>query len=203
MGNQFVNVHIEVKREHYLNLLCDSEQWSSELKEKVARNEVYYPGEFTLSLPMIQTIHSIFNSTLSGSLKKLLIEAKVHELVALQLHHCYEDKVAGKSNHQRELFHSIREYLLNTFLEEHSLQKIARHFGVNEFLLKKGFKENFQTTVFDFILDQRMEYARRQLLDTKLTIHEVGSMVGYKYPNHFSTAFRKKFGVSPNSLKRS
>ncbi len=32
---------------------------------------------------------------------------------------------------------------------------------------------------------------------------EVSSMVGYKYSNHFSTAFKKRFGICPGSIKRS
>lgn len=202
MGNQFVNVHIEVTRDYYKNLLSDSERWSAELKEKLMRDDVFYPGEFTLSLPMIQTIHAIFNSPLSGSLRKMLIEAKVLELVALQLHRCYEEPVATNTKNQSELFHTIRQYLIDTFLEEHSLQSIAKHFGINEFSLKKGFKENFQTTVFDFLFEQRMEFARRQLLDTSFSVSEVGGQLGYKYSNHFSAAFKKKFGVSPASIKR-
>jgi hypothetical protein len=32
-GQLFTNVHIEIDRVHYTNLLCDSEQWSSELRK--------------------------------------------------------------------------------------------------------------------------------------------------------------------------
>jgi AraC-like DNA-binding protein len=201
MGNQFVNVHIEVNRDYYQNLLCDSEKWAAELKEKISGNEVYYPGEFSLSLQMAQTIHSIFNSPLSGSLKKLVIESKVHELIALQLHHCNEHSQSVIPNNQRDLFHAIRQYLISSFLEDHSLQKISRHFGINEFTLKKGFKETFNSTVFDFIHDQRMNFAHQQLLDTRLSVNEISTQVGYKYPNHFSSAFKRKFGFTPASLK--
>lgn len=201
-GHTFTNVHIEIDREHFVNLLGDSESWSCELRTKIFKNELFYPGEYALSPEMIQTIHEIFNSPLSGSLKQLLIEAKVHELVALQLSHLTAKTSADKQpSAQRDLFYSIHDYLAAHFLHEHSLKEIARNFGINEFALKKGFRENFQTTVFDFLLSQRMEHARQQLLHTEQSVQEVSSQVGYKYPNHFSAAFKKKFGVLPSSLK--
>lgn len=199
-GPVFTNVHIEINREHYANLLCDSEEWSSDLRKKLLDNELFYPGEFTLTADMLRTIHEIFNSPLSGSLKRLLIEARVHELIALQLNQQFHP-VAPTNKKSVDLFYDIQNYLAANFLKEHTLKEIARTFGINEFALKKGFRENFHTTVFDFLLSKRMEHAREQLLNTDSTVREVSTQVGYKYPNHFSTAFRKKFGVSPASLK--
>lgn len=202
MGSQFLNVHVEIARDYYINLLGDSELWSETLREKLLNNGVFYPGEFKLSLPMLQTIHAIFNSSLSGSLKKLLIEAKVHELVVLQLHGSVATTEAKrKANENGELFHTIQQHLDNTFLEEHSLKSIARHFGINEFNLKKGFRENFNTTVFDYILSKRLEHSQQLLQDTNQSITEIGTTVGYKYPNHFSAAFKKKFGFNPSEFR--
>jgi len=201
-NQSFTNVHIEIDRDHYASLLCDSEPWSGALRKKLFENEIFYPGEYSLTTEMIYTIHEIFNSPLSGSLKLLLIEAKVHELMALQLNVLAEKSEPGKQrSSNRDLFFAIYEYLSVNFLQAHSLKEIARKFGVNEFALKKGFRENFKTTVFEFLLNKRMEFAHEQLLHADSTIQEISSRVGYKYPNHFSVAFKKKFGVSPASLK--
>jgi len=203
LGKQFVNVHIEVERSYYLGLLDDNECWSAELKERILNNLVYYPGEFKLSLPMLQTIHQIFNSAMSGSLKRLLIEAKVHELLALQLHSSIASINSGvKQNSSRELFHVIKEYLDKTFLHEHSLKSISRHFGINEFSLKKGFRELTGTSVFDYLLNKRLEYSLQLLQNTDQSITSIGTTVGYKYPNHFSSAFKKKFGYNPVNLRK-
>ena len=151
---------------------------------------------------MMRVIHSIFNSPISGSLKKLLIEAKVHELIALQLNSTV-NVLQGKANPiTTELFQSIRQYLDQTFLQDHSLKNIARHFAINEFSLKKGFKENFNTTVFEYLLNKRLEHGLELLQTGKYCVEEVGSTVGYKYPNHFSTAFKKRFGISPVQVRQ-
>jgi AraC-like DNA-binding protein len=201
MQRTFVNVHVEVKRDYYTSLLCDSERWSAEMKQKLLDSQVFYTGEFQLSLPMMRVIHSIFDSPISGSLKKLLIEAKVHELIALQLNSTV-NVLQGKANPiTTELFQSIRQYLDQTFLQDHSLKNIARHFAINEFSLKKGFKENFNTTVFEYLLNKRLEHGLELLQTGQYCVEEVGSTVGYKYPNHFSTAFKKRFGISPVQVR--
>jgi len=200
MGKSFVNVHIEIERTYYAGLLSDSEKWSAEVRRKILENELYYPGEFSLTLPMMRTIQEIFNSPLSGSLKRLLIEAKVHELVALQLNGCIGESLESGAK-TKDIFVAIRDFIDTTFLQEHSLKSIAREFAINEFALKKGFKEQFNTTVFDYILHKRMEHAQQLLLHSDKTIQQIGREIGYKYTNHFSAAFKSRFGVTPTALR--
>ncbi len=202
-GHAFTNVHIEIDREHYATLLSDTEKWSSDLRKKLVERELFYPEENVLTPEMIRTVHEIFNNPLSGSLKQLFIESKVHELIALQLNNLYgESRLTKQRKSDRDLFYSIHDYLSENFLKEHSLKDIGKHFGVNEFSLKKGFRENFQTTIFDFLLNKRLEHAHELLLHMDQTVHEISSLVGYKYPHHFSVAFKKKFGISPSYLKQ-
>jgi AraC-like DNA-binding protein len=200
MGCSFINVHIEVDKNYYVNLLSEDESWSAQVRETILNNQLYYPGQFALSMPMMQTIHDIFNSPLSGSLKKLLIEAKVHELIALQLNSSLTHQPVKKTKN-RDLFFNIQSYLDQNYLKDHSLKSITKQFGINEFTLKKGFKDNFNTTVFDYILVKRLENARELLLYTDKTIQQIASITGYKYPNHFCTAFKKRFGVTPATVR--
>lgn len=200
MVEKFTNVHIEVERTHYAALLSDTEEWSANLRKKLFESQLYYPGEFKLSQSMMRVIHEIFNSPLTGYLKRVLIEAKVHELIALQLN---GSEISRKetSRNEKDLFVEIKNYLDRTYLNEHSLKSIARQFGLNEFTLKKGFKTNYNTTVFDYLLTKRLEHAHELLLHTTQSIREISLISGYKYSNHFSTAFKKRFGISPFALR--
>ena len=83
----------------------------------------------------------------------------------------------------------------------HSLQSLSRAFCLNEFKLKKGFKELFGDTVFGYIHSLRMQHARSLILDEKMNINKVAGKVGYKNANHFSTAFKKQFGIAPSLIK--
>lgn len=200
MGKEFVNVHIEVKRNYYAQFLPENESWADDLKSRLEKDEVYYPGEFMLTDTMIQSIHTLFNSPLTGSLKKLLIEAKVQELVALQLFSTQDKKWLRTDDKNKQLFHHIHQTLSADFLKPHSLKSICQQFGINEFALKKGFKEHFNTTVFDFLLSKRLEHARHLLISTPLSLVDISQRVGYTHTNHFSTAFKRKFGISPSQV---
>jgi AraC-like DNA-binding protein len=47
-----------------------------------------------------------------------------------------------------------------------------------------------------------MEHGRSLLLDKGMNVSEVAPIVGYRNANHFSTAFKRKFGVNPSRLKQ-
>jgi len=72
---------------------------------------------------------------------------------------------------------------------------------LNEYKLKKGFKELFGTTVFGYIHQIRMDLAKRLLLGTSKTAKEIAYETGYGSPQHFSKAFKEQFGIPPNSIR--
>jgi AraC family transcriptional regulator, transcriptional activator of the genes for pyochelin and ferripyochelin receptors len=203
-----VNVmHLSIDCDYYTGLLCDQERWMAQLKERLLKKEQVLQGDAELTLEMLQVIHSICNNPLRGALGKLMVEAKILELVALQLTQ-FARSVTPKTTPpalalrpaDRDTFYALRDYLAIHFADDLSLRSLSRMFGLNEFKLKKGFKILFQTTVFDYIHQRRMEHARHLLADRKMYVHQVANLVGYKNANHFSTAFKRTFGVKPASL---
>jgi AraC-like DNA-binding protein len=200
--------HINVDRQYYTTLLCDQEKWSSELKEKLLNKEPIQGSmdNMQISPQMFNIVNDILNCPLSGNLRSIIIEAKIIEFIALQLNQMVKDD-HGKATPKmkaadRDALFALKEFLNKTFTKEHSLNTLSRTFGLNEFKLKRGFKELFGTTVFDYLHDLKMEYARQKLSAENVLINEVSGMVGYKNPNHFSTAFKRKYGVNPTQLRR-
>ncbi|MBL0740285.1 helix-turn-helix transcriptional regulator [Chryseolinea lacunae] len=196
-------LHLSVDRLYYCDLLCEKERWSASLKEKLLNRQAVSGAmdNMQMSPRMFGTVHDIMNCTLSGNLRKIVIEAKVLELIAMQLDQLVkrDDTVAVQkiNSKDQDAFYALRDFLHQSFTEDHSLKNLSRTFGLNEFKLKKGFKELFGTTVFDYLHDLKMEHARRMLQDAGAYVNEVSGMVGYKNPNHFSTAFKRKFGINP------
>lgn len=50
---------------------------------------------------------------------------------------------------------------------------------------------------FQYLFDYRMRLAVLYLLDSDMTINDIGIKLGYDYQSHFCTAFKRKYGVSP------
>ncbi|CAM4359043.1 helix-turn-helix domain-containing protein [Gillisia limnaea] len=83
-----------------------------------------------------------------------------------------------------------------------SLKELAHHFGTNEFKLKYGFKELYNTTVFRFQTDERLNKASLLVQNSEMPLKTIASITGFKSFPHFSKAFKKKFGYNPSDLRR-
>lgn len=153
---------------------------------------------------MLFIIREILDSQRQGAFKRMFIEAKVIELLMLQLeqisnHNC--DTFCSLKKSDIDKMYQAKEVILKNLSTPCSLINIAQQVGTNEFTLKKGFKEVFGTTVFGFWNDVKMQQAKRLLLENSMTVSEVSEQIGYKNPQHFSTAFKKYFGTNPSQLK--
>ena len=91
-------------------------------------------------------------------------------------------------------------YLEQHLDEDHSIAALSRKFALNEFKLKRGFKERFGNTVFGFLRQRRMDRARQLLASRRCSVLEAANAVGYTNPSHFARAFRECFGVNPKSF---
>lgn len=69
--------------------------------------------------------------------------------------------------------------------------------------LKQGFKTCFSCTVYEYIVEKRMEMAYRLLQKEKYKVKDVVWMVGYSNTSHFIEAFRKRYGITPPPEKYS
>jgi AraC-like DNA-binding protein len=96
---------------------------------------------------------------------------------------------------------SARE-LINADVSNHIfLKDLARHSGTNECTLKRGFKNIFKITVYQYLLKKRMRRAKQLLLSTKLKEREIAMLCGYESLAGFVTTFRRYFGYSPHQLR--
>lgn len=97
----------------------------------------------------------------------------------------------------RSKMHDAKDIILMHYQNMPSLHELAQMVGTNECTLKKAFKQEFGSTVFQYLFDYRMVLASQYLLDSDLPIADIGIKLGYDYPSHFCTAFKRKYGVSP------
>jgi len=152
-----------------------------------------------------QCINAILNCSLEDSLKVLFLYSKTLELLVLQaetfINAVQYQPVFLKKEYDKERILFARDYLLKNLDAPPTLPELSRIIGINEYKLKKGFKEMFNFTVFQYLAEVRLELAKNYLLENKKSISEIAFELGYSSLQHFSFAFKKKFGVSPNQVK--
>ncbi|WP_339713714.1 AraC family transcriptional regulator [uncultured Kriegella sp.] len=150
-------------------------------------------------------IHEIIDSNWQGHYRKMHINARVLELLLLQLDQFKSDAETkirkGLTKNEEEKIYRAQEYILKHYKRPLTLQSLSQKVGTNEFTLKKGFKSIFGTTVFRYITDLKMDRAKNLLIERQLTVGQVSEIVGYKNPQHFSTAFKKKYGITPGKMR--
>ena len=160
---------------------------------------------FPITQSMLHTINEIINCPWKDQFRQLFLEGKVLELLLMQLDQISPDDTgASKGLHSRtiiEKMHQARNIILNQLNNPMCLSDLAKAVNTNEYTLKKEFKNIFGTTVFGYIRDVQMERAKGLLLNQSLSVNEVSCKVGYKNPQHFSVAFKRKFGINPSQIK--
>lgn len=153
-------------------------------------------------------LEALLNHSYTDSLENIYINAQTQMLLLYSLECMLGDTkevdffqckfLANEADRQKIV--KAREVLLQHIGEPLTIKELSRKVAINECYLKKGFKELFGTTIFDFYQSQRMEHARYLLYEKGLSVTEVSVMLGYSSISHFSTAFKKHTGVKPCEL---
>lgn len=145
-----------------------------------------------------QIVQELLEDDRKGLLKRLFLESKVLELLMLQ----FDSKKSGINNSTiLKKIHLAKDYIINNLDTQISIQELSKKVFLNEFQLKKEFKSNFGTTIFDFAIQQRMVEAKKLLSNTSKPIYEIAELVGYKNPTHFSAAFKKIVKQTPKQYR--
>lgn len=169
-------------------------------------DQLYYTRTGITTAAMQATVHQILNCPYRGLTKRVYLESKVWELMALHL-----DQLMDLSASQRpadlnpedvERIHYAKKVLVSRLGDPPSLIELARLVGINDCKLKFGFRQVFGTTVFGYLHDYRMERSRQLLENGAISVAAAAQAVGYVNRSHFAIAFRKKFGINPSAYRK-
>lgn len=191
-------------RESFLQKIIEEDTpYSERLFKQYNKLEYMNATRHPILPSMLQCIHELNSNSFTGVLQQLYLETKSAELFLLQVQALYTQNQSISSLKQRDIecLHDARLYIEQNYQTPCSIIDLARIVGINQTKLKSGFKKLFGTTVFGYVRDLQMEKAKQLLLDEKLYVNEVADQIGYKHPQHFTVAFKRKFGILPSELK--
>lgn len=201
------SVEIELSLDFLRRIFNNDLEVLQEFGKNIEKNLPAIMGDrsFPITSEMRHILSQIKECTYSGTLKRLFVEAKVVELLTLQINQInnfYPQKKALK-NQDVDKLNDVKDILLRNIHTPYSIEELAKLAGINRTKLQEGFKELFGTTVFGFITDRRLEEARKRIQDSskEVSIAEIATLTGYKNPQHFTAAFKRKFGFLPREIK--
>jgi len=164
------------------------------------KDKKYYK-DAPVSPSMAVVLNQLMNFNLTPSIKNLYFKAKAFELMSL-----YFNKAENPDLEQcpflsdEENIKKIRkakDIVIARMAEPPSLQELSEEIGLSLKKLKEGFKQIYGDSVYSFLFDYKMEYARKLLESGDYNVNEVGLKVGYSTASHFIAGFKKKFGTTP------
>lgn len=90
-----------------------------------------------------------------------------------------------------------KRFVLSDLSRNADMAVAAAHVGLSYAYFSTVFKETAEVAFSDFVRQARMKEASRLLRFGHPSVGEVAKRVGYRYPKHFTRAFKQYFGVSP------
>lgn len=169
-------------------------------------NIIFSDNWGAINLSIQQVIQQIIQSRYNEGLQQLFLLSKSIELLVLSTEAYLAAKPKSnlfiKNNSDKEKIIAARDIINDQLQTPPNLSQISKLIGLNEYKLKHGFKEIFKTTVFNYLAEQRLNLALNYLRDTQKSVAEIAFEMGYSTPQYFNNAFRKKFGITPNSVRK-
>jgi len=188
MSNNFIKRH------------CIDEAYN--IKDQYSLQRFQENFSFPLCIKTQSILSEILSDKRKGLLKRLFLESKTLELIALHLvkpSTC--NPVTTQVDHLIKKLYQAQYLIASDLSVQYSIQELARRTGLNDYILKKEFKRLFGKTVFEYATSSRMDKARELLHHSKKPIYEISEMVGYKNSTHFTAAFKKVEGITPKKYR--
>lgn len=174
---------------------------SAEILENMKNNNFIFlhkqtPPIMTVEMHMI--LKEILGYSKKGIMQKLFIEAKIIKLLILIFEQFNEKDIEEDLSKTPE---TIKKFLDENYHKNLKIEEISKIIGINQNKLRKEFKEQYQTTIVNYISELRMLKAKKMIVNNRIMIKEIAIECGYEYVQNFTRAFKKKFGVSPEKLR--
>ncbi|MBE7384260.1 MAG: helix-turn-helix transcriptional regulator [Leptolyngbya sp. SIO1E4] len=173
--------------------LVQGDDWQQVFSPKVTR-------------AMRAVVQQIIDCPFMGTTKRLYLQSKVFELMALQLDGISNEKTTALSGLLKAdtaaRIHYAAEILRSHLENPPSNTELAQRIGIGLTTLNKGFWTVFGVTPFAYLTRCRMEQAERLLRQPDCTVAEVANQVGYANPAQFAAVFKRQFGMTPRECMR-
>ena len=108
-------------------------------------------------------------------------------------------KVEVESDSRRVL--KVKNYIAKNYMDEIRLNTLADIAGMSPSAFSRFFKLHTGRNLSEYIIEMRLGYASRMLVDTAKSIAEISFQSGFNNLSNFNRIFKKKKGCSPSEFR--
>lgn len=137
-----------------------------------------------------------------GVARQLMLEGLMLQLLGhgLSAHHDSAQPGNAPVRGEQHRLERLRRMLESAPERDYTLAGLAAQAAMSPSSLRSKFRQAYGCTVFDYLRDCRLDLARRYLLEGH-SVQQAAWKAGYQHPTNFSTAFRRRFGLSPGHVR--
>ena len=103
---------------------------------------------------------------------------------------------------QQARIRKVLDYIHENPYRSYSLEELQEIAGIKKSLFLQEFRSVTGTTPIQYVMEQRLEYARELLLETEVSISQIAQQCGFEDMFYFSRCFKKKFHLSPRAYRK-
>jgi AraC-like DNA-binding protein len=143
---------------------------------------------------------------------EMLINEYLHHCL-LNYHSIYNKEVLQKmerlsfikSKTKQEVLKRLtlaKEYINSNYNQNILLENIADHACLSVNHLLRTFKEAYEISPYQYLIQLRLARAKKLLQNTAYPLHEIVGLVGFECPSSFIRLFKSTFNITPAKYKR-
>lgn len=111
------------------------------------------------------------------------------------------DEAIASSGNPETIVNDAVSFIQEHYMEDIDFGKISEELGFSPAYLTKIFKKYTGMTPIKMLTEVRIHNAKNLLLNTGLSVQEIGEKVGYPDQFHFSKTFRKVVDMNPTAYR--
>ncbi len=157
-------------------------------------------------LPAIMKVYNLLTSisSIDDRFEALLQFLRILHILSIQdgahaLATSAYAKVKIEDDSRRVL--KVKNYINENYMYEIKLETLADIANMSQSAFSRFFKLHTGRTLSDYIIDTRLGYATRMLLDTQDSIANISFNCGYNNLSNFNRLFKRKKGCSPSEFR--
>ena len=197
-----LSVLISIKKFH--KLFSEDNNNIQFLKDENINQKYYYENE--ISNPIFLVLNELKRYDINSSTKNLFLKAKIYELFShlynrnrdLNIEQC--PFLTNEENFKK--IKKAKDIIISNMTNPPTLIDLSKEINLSLKKLKEGFKKIYGKPVFQFLLEYKMELAKKLLAENNYNVNEVSLKLGYSTASHFITAFKSKYGLTPKNFKK-
>ena len=174
-------------------------EWAQQIWTMMRLDGVSHVPGCREAIPIAERIHDIFRTR--GNAGANEAAALLLRILALAERRHHEQ--AGAEDSAATGIERAIEYIHAHYAEPVSLDELAEIARLSPFHFSRVFREKTGRPPATYVRSIRMSRARELLREGKLSVKEIGVLVGYPVIQHFCGAFKKAAGTSPQKFLKS